>query len=201
VVVLTPLGADAVLGLPDDALLLYKPVRRKALEGVLGTLAVHAAPPADIDDDSGKKALHGRHVLVVEDNPVNQVVVQAMLAELGATCVIAGNGREALACIDAETFDAVLMDMHMPEMDGLAATRALREREQHTGAPRMPVIAMTANAESDDGATCLHAGMDAFLSKPFGLPQLRRCLARHARPQTTPGSMPEIAPASAQKPR
>ena len=201
VVVLTPLGADAVLGLPDDALLLYKPVRRKALEGVLGTLASHAVLPADIDDDSPKKALHGRHVLVVEDNPVNQVVVQAMLAELGATCVIAGDGREALACIAAETFDTVLMDMHMPEMDGLTATRALRQREQQTGAPRMPVIAMTANAESDDGAACLHAGMDAFLSKPFGLPQLRRCLARHAWPQATQATTSEPTPEPTPKPK
>ena len=185
VVVLTPLGADAVVGLPDDALLLYKPVRRKALEAVLGTLDVHAAP-VEVDDATAKKALHGLHVLVVEDNPVNQVVVQAMLAELGASVVIAGNGREALDCVAAESFDVVLMDMHMPEMDGLAATRALREREQQASAARMPVIAMTANAESDDGAACLSAGMDGFLSKPFGLAQLRRCLARHTRSQSTP---------------
>ena len=185
VAVLTPLGADAVVGLPEDALLLYKPVRRKALEGVLGTLDLHAAP-IEVDDAAAKKALHGLHVLVVEDNPVNQVVVQAMLAELGASFVIAGNGREALNCATAEPFDVVLMDMHMPEMDGLTATRALREREQQAGTARMPVIAMTANAESDDGATCLSAGMDGFLSKPFGLAQLRRCVARHVRPRATP---------------
>jgi len=189
VVVLTPLGTDAVVGLPDDALLLYKPVRRKALEAVLGTLTAHTDALAEADDAaSPKKTLDGLHVLVAEDNPVNQVVVQAMLAELGATCVIAGNGQEALDCIAAERFDVVLMDMHMPELDGLSATRALREREQQTGAPRMPVIAMTANAESDDGAACLTAGMDGFLSKPFGLAQLRRCLTRHLSPQRTPST-------------
>ena len=186
VAVLTPLGADAVVGLPDDALLLYKPVRRKALEAVLGTIAPNTIAHASAAETEPRSAVSGMHVLVAEDNPVNQVVVQAMLAELGATCVIAGNGREALVCAMAEPFDLVLMDMHMPEMDGLEATRELRKAELLAARQRVPVIAMTANSESDDGAACLGAGMDGFLSKPFALTQLRRCMARsrlaHAAP-------------------
>jgi signal transduction histidine kinase/CheY-like chemotaxis protein len=180
VAVLTPLGADAVVGLPDDALLLYKPVRRKALEAVLGTIAPNTIAQDSAADTEPRSPVSGMHVLVAEDNPVNQVVVQAMLAELGATCVIAGNGREALVCAMAEPFDLVLMDMHMPEMDGLEATRELRKAERLATKQRVPVIAMTANSESDDGAACLGAGMDGFLSKPFTLTQLRRCLARSA---------------------
>ncbi len=111
---------------------------------------------------------------------MNQVVVQAMLAELGETCVVTSNGREALTSAMAQAFALVLMDMRMPEMDGLAATRELREAERLASKPRVPVIAITANAESDDGATCLGAGMDGFLSKPFALTQLRLCLARGA---------------------
>jgi CheY-like chemotaxis protein len=70
------------------------------------------------------------------------------------------------------------MDMHMPEMDGLEATRELRKAERLATKQRVPVIAMTANSESDDGAACLGAGMDGFLSKPFALTQLRRCMGR-----------------------
>ena len=186
VAVLTPLGADAVVGLTDDALLLYKPVRRKALEAVLGTIDPQTLRHDTVPGAEPGSALAGLHVLVAEDNPVNQVVVQAMLAELGVSSVVAGNGREALDCATAESFDLVLMDMHMPEMDGLVATRALRAHERSAATRRLPVIAMTANSESDDGAACVQAGMDGFLSKPFSLTQLRRCLARSVSKRATP---------------
>jgi CheY-like chemotaxis protein len=181
IAILTPLGSDAVVGLPRDAVLIYKPVRKHSLEAILSS----AGTLASIAPTSRPAAFAGLHVLLVEDNPVNQVVVQAMLAELGATSTVAGNGREALECVAGEPFDLVLMDVHMPELDGLSATRALRAREAETGARRLAVVAMTATAESEDGPTCEVAGMDAFLSKPFGLSDLRRCLQRftvEARP-------------------
>jgi two-component system sensor histidine kinase BarA len=179
IAVLTPLGSDAVVGLPRDAVLIYKPVRKHALEAILSSAGAltSIASGAPV---SRRAAFEGLHVLLVEDNPVNQVVVQAMLAELGATSTVAGNGREALECVAGEPFDLVLMDVHMPELDGLSATRALRAREAATGARRLVVVAMTATAESEDGPVCEGAGMDAFLSKPFGLSDLRRCLQRFA---------------------
>ena len=178
VVVLTPLGADAVLGAPQDALLLYKPVRREALAAVLAT-ALDAVPAPGGSGPAPEPALPKRalHVLVAEDNPVNQVVVQAMLAELGATSVVASDGQQALDCLRDEPFDLVLMDVHMPRLDGLAATRALRAAER--GGRRAVVLAMTATSESEDAQACLDAGMDGFLAKPFGLVQLREALVLH----------------------
>jgi two-component system, NarL family, sensor histidine kinase BarA len=185
IAILTPLGSDAVVDLPRGAVLIYKPVRKQALEAILSSAGV--SPPAIAGTPADRpRVFAGVHVLVVEDNPVNQVVVQAMLAELGATSTVAGNGREALDCIAGEPFDLVLMDVHMPELDGLSATRALREREAAAGARRLTVVAMTATAESEDGPVCEQAGMDGFLSKPFGLTDLKRCLERFAGTATAP---------------
>jgi two-component system sensor histidine kinase BarA len=185
VAVLTPLGADAVLGAPQDALLLYKPVRREALAALLASAldAPAAAQGESVAGPAQASRTRALHVLLAEDNPVNQVVVQAMLAELGATCVVAQDGQEALDCLADEPFDLVLMDMHMPRLDGLAAARALRLAEKRGGRPRVPVVAMTATSEAEDGRACSEAGMDGFLGKPFGLGQLRDCLARHAPTQ------------------
>jgi two-component system sensor histidine kinase BarA len=181
VVVLTPLGADAVLGAPQHALLLNKPVRREALAAVLSS-ALDAVPGTGGDSPPPVPTTHMRplHVLVAEDNPVNQVVVQAMLAELGATSVVAADGQEAVDCMRDEPFDLVLMDVHMPRLDGLAATRVLRAAGQPAGGRRVPVLAMTATSEAEDGQACLAAGMDGFLAKPFGLAQLRDALEQHA---------------------
>jgi two-component system sensor histidine kinase BarA len=192
VALLTPLGADALLGAPEDALLLYKPVRREALAAVLAT-ALDAAPAPGGASPTPAPAASMRplHVLVAEDNPVNQVVVQAMLAELGATSVVAADGQEALDCLRDEAFDLVLMDVHMPRLDGLAATRALRAAELDAGGRRTAVLAMTATSEAEDGPACLAAGMDGFLAKPFGLAHLRDALALHGPVQNdSPGGPP-----------
>jgi len=170
VVILTPLGADAVLGLPDDALLVYKPVRKRALENLLLPRVEQGSAA------SGPRAFASLHVLVVEDNAVNQIVVQAMLAELGASSAVAGTGHEALDYLASEAFDLVLMDIHMPEMDGLATTRALRAREAELALGHVTVLAMTASTESEDRMRCLAAGMDGYLTKPFGLSALRQIL-------------------------
>jgi CheY-like chemotaxis protein len=106
-------------------------------------------------------------VLVVEDNPVNQAVVKKMLEKSGLTPVTAADGIEALACLQREDFDMVLMDCQMPQMDGYEATRTLRQRETEKGLIRTPVIAMTANAMPGDRESCLDAGMDDYLAKPI----------------------------------
>jgi signal transduction histidine kinase/CheY-like chemotaxis protein len=105
-------------------------------------------------------------VLLAEDNPVNQRLACNLLEKQGHTVVVAHNGREALALARAERFDVVLMDVQMPEMDGLAVTRAIREIESASGA-HLPIIGLTANAMKGDRERCLAAGMDGYVSKPI----------------------------------
>jgi len=105
-------------------------------------------------------------ILLAEDNPVNQKVAQRMLEKGGHTVVVAENGKEVLAALDRETFDLVLMDVQMSEMDGLEATVAIRRREKMTGG-HIPIAAMTAHAMKGDRDLCLSAGMDGYVSKPL----------------------------------
>src|SRR5262249_41557164 len=118
-------------------------------------------------------------ILVAEDNPVNQHVIVRLLAKLGHAVTLAENGVQALAAIDREAFDIVLMDIQMPEMDGFEATRAIREREAATG-HRVPIVAMTAHAMKGDRERCLAAGMDDYLSKPVQRLELEKVLNRLA---------------------
>ncbi len=116
------------------------------------------------------------HALVVEDNPVNQLVVTEMLAIAGAECDVAENGREAMTLMARTVYDCVLMDLHMPIMDGMSAMRAQREREATHGAPRQRIFAVTADAMDDQRTACLAAGFDGFLAKPFELEDLMALL-------------------------
>ncbi len=112
-------------------------------------------------------------VLVVEDHPVNQTIIQAMLERLGCAVDMAGNGLQALNAFETQMYDLVLMDCQMPEMDGFEATRAIRRREAvNPTLGRVPVIALTALAMQGDAERCLAAGMDDYLTKPIQLEQL-----------------------------
>ena len=123
----------------------------------------------------GAELLHHRQpnlrILVVEDNLVNRLLAIRLLEKHGHTTGFACNGREALAALAQQRFDLVLMDVQMPEMDGLEATRAIRAQEQHSGG-HLPVIAMTAHAMHGDRELCLAAGMDAYVSKPIAVHEL-----------------------------
>ncbi len=135
-------------------------------------------------------------VLVAEDNPVNQRLALLLLEQLGYQADLAATGQEALAALQRQPYDLVLMDVQMPEMDGLAATRALRQREPQ-GGPR--VIAMTASAMREDREACLAAGMDGFLTKPIRVEALVAALEGCA-----PAGAPVLAtgaPAPALDPR
>jgi CheY-like chemotaxis protein len=105
-------------------------------------------------------------ILLVEDTPVNQRLGQALLGKRGYQVSLAADGLEALAAFDREHFDLILMDMQMPNMDGLEATRRIRDREV-PGERRIPIIALTANAMQNDRDLCQAAGMDDFVAKPF----------------------------------
>jgi len=144
-----------------------------------------AAAPAPAGPVIPRPRLERGRVLVVEDNPVNQLVARGVLTRLGFSVQVADDGRQALLALDAETFDAVLMDCHMPVLDGYAATEELRRREgdrRRAGRPggdrRTPVIAMTAGVLAEDRTRCRTAGMDDFVPKPIDVGLLERALDR-----------------------
>lgn len=125
-----------------------------------------------------RMSLSGLRILVAEDNLVNQQVARGFLEGMGCSVTTANNGREAFELWESTPFDLVLMDWHMPEVDGLAATRLIREREATSLRPRTPVIALTASAMIGDQERCLSAQMDDFLAKPFSGSALRAVVER-----------------------
>ena len=138
------------------------------------TGARHAPAPAATQP----LTLQGR-VLLVEDNDVNRMVAEHMLSGSGVQVVTAEHGDAALALLNSQHFDCVLMDVQMPVLDGLTATRRWREREALIGAPRVPIIALTANALAGERERCLAAGMDDYLAKPFQRQALLRLVASY----------------------
>ncbi len=142
-------------------------------------VALGAAPPAaragatPSPDPSVPRRLQ---VLVAEDTPASQIVLRGLLQKLGHHVDIVEDGRAAVEAVAATAYDLILMDMHMPVMDGVAATRAIRLGERGDATP-LPIVAITANAFPSDRDTCLAAGMNAFLTKPVSLDQLKQTLA------------------------
>jgi two-component system, sensor histidine kinase and response regulator len=123
-----------------------------------------------------------KRVLVVEDNLLNQELVIGYLEESDYAVTLTGNGRQGLETFVQERFDVVLMDWQMPEMDGLEATRRIREFEQRRGLERTPIIAVTAHAMASDRDACIAAGMDDYLVKPYSYDALMRALRRWTSP-------------------
>jgi signal transduction histidine kinase/ActR/RegA family two-component response regulator len=134
---------------------------------------VRHAGPAEEGGESVPRRIEGLQVLVAEDNRVNQLVAVRMLERLGHCPAVAANGREALERLRDGSYQLILMDMQMPEMDGLQATREIRRREAGSG-EHMPIIAMTANALTGDRERCIESGMDGYLSKPIQPPDLTK---------------------------
>lgn len=131
---------------------------------------------ADTHVDAGSDMAEGLRILVAEDNEVNQIVISAILAQLGHSCEVARDGLEVVAKVTAGTYDLVLMDIHMPNLDGLAAAR--RIRALGTSAANIPIIALTANAMVEDREAYLEAGMDDHVSKPVESREVARAIAR-----------------------
>ena len=163
---------------------LTKPIRRHdlvdaAARAVTGTRhAGWRSPKAGkvsgseiVDPMPIRKALRAS-VLLAEDNPVNVEVAKEYLSSFGCTVSVVGNGLEAIAAMKHAKFDVVLMDCQMPIMDGLTATRRIRDMEVERGGAPVPIIALTANAFAEDRARCLEAGMNDYLSKPYSEAQI-----------------------------
>jgi len=171
---------------------LAKPVRQSALyDGIMGALSAAGRVGAVARSRQeavriGEAPLRAR-VLLAEDNPVNRLVAEESLALAGCTVETVENGRLAVEAVKQEAYDAILMDMRMPVMDGLAATKAIRAHEaEHAARRHVPIIALTANALKGERERCLAAGMDDYLSKPFRPEQLRKVLDGWVEPKPAP---------------
>ncbi|MET0987173.1 MAG: ATP-binding protein, partial [Steroidobacteraceae bacterium] len=134
---------------------------------------------AAVDRHSAVAALRGMRALVVEDNKINQQIARELLVRVGMVVTVADNGLQCLELLERQSFDAVLMDVQMPVLDGLEATRAIRERLKLTA---LPIIAMTANAMEGDRQRCLAAGMNDYLPKPIEPEALLSALAKWKTP-------------------
>ncbi len=156
----------------DISAYLAKPIQpSELLDAILSALSLHASEPSQTQDET-QEALpqsnwrQGMKVLLAEDNAVNRTLATRLLQKHGHTVVVVENGRQALDALERETVDLVLMDVQMPEMDGLEATAAIREKEKKTGS-HLPIIALTAHAMKGDREKCLAAGTDDYLTKPI----------------------------------
>jgi CheY-like chemotaxis protein len=186
IVLVTPAMRTELAALKDAGFTGYliKPVRAASLAARLSTndgfesggMSEGAEPP------STAHAGGGLSILVAEDNDINALLTRALLIKLGHHPTVATNGAAAIECWLAARagdapFDRILMDLHMPGMDGLEAARRIRANEAEIGAPRTPILALTANASAEDREACLAAGMDGFLVKPLDRERLAAALA------------------------
>ncbi|MDE0855921.1 MAG: response regulator, partial [Nevskia sp.] len=166
----------------DIAGYLMKPIKPSALYnalvGLLAGTRVHVAAHASAGFDPQMARSHPLRILVAEDNPVNQKLARAIMQRLGYQADYAGNGHEAVAAVRDTAYDVVLMDVQMPEMDGLEATRLILSSLPAGRRPR--IVALTANASAEDRQACLDAGMDDYLSKPVTADKLMAALRRCA---------------------
>jgi CheY-like chemotaxis protein len=167
-------GIDACLSKPVRQTVLYE-----CLVNVMaGQPQEPATMPATTEPESvAPSGLRG-NILLVEDNLINQQVALGILQIQGYNVTVVNNGREALDAHAQGRFDLILMDCHMPEMDGFEATREIRAREGSSAGKRLPIVALTANAMAHDREECLNAGMDDHLSKPFSMQTLQDMLDR-----------------------
>lgn len=146
--------------------------------------------PASVAPAALEVPIDGCRILVADDNRVNQIVVEGLLKHDGHEVALVANGREAFAAVQAARFDLVLMDLQMPVMDGIAATRAIRALD--AALRDVPIVALTANASSEEVERCYAAGMNAHLSKPIDRERLRGAITRWARKRTDGHESPKV---------
>jgi PAS domain S-box-containing protein len=172
---------------------LTKPVKQSslldAIMTVLGTTEPEGATPPLVTQHTLRETLCPLRILLAEDNAVNRRIAVGMLEKRGHTVVVSANGKEALAALEAEgerPFDLIIMDVQMPEMDGIEATALIREKEKGNGR-RIPIIALTAHAMKGDRDICINAGMDGYVSKPLRANELLAAMEQVVglHPETT----------------
>jgi two-component system sensor histidine kinase/response regulator len=193
-------GDDARAHTAGIATLLTKPVQQSVLLAAIQN-AIAQKPETPVPMPAGPETLpapkpvsRALRIVVAEDNPVNRAVATGMLKKQGHTLTLAENGREAVRFWQLEKPDLILMDVQMPELDGMEATREIRAAEEGSG-HHTPIIAMTAYAMSGDSERCLLAGMDAYLSKPLTKELLLKTIASVVK-----GGVPAMAPAGGAAP-
>jgi CheY-like chemotaxis protein len=171
---------------------------KEAVALVLSAEGLRSSVPRRVQDSAGssEKAWHPR-LLLVEDNPVNRKLALSFIRRLGYDADIACNGLEAISSVTRNRYDLILMDCQMPELDGYGATQEIRQRERNTpptGVPPIRILALTANAMSDDEKKCLDCGMDGYISKPISFTVFRTVLENHLqsiRPTSNPSARPD----------
>jgi PAS domain S-box-containing protein len=205
VVMLTPLDSPGDAGRCRElglAFCVTKPVRQVELLGALQKAVRATGRPEPPSGLLARPALTGKgqpapvrplHILLAEDNSVNQRLARRLLERQGHRVTVAGSGREALERVERARFDLVLMDVQMPEMDGLEAAAAIREREAATGR-HLPILALTAHAMKGDRERCLAAGMDGYLAKPIQSEQLWRAITALVPQAAVPASEARAQP-------
>jgi len=185
-------GADAI----GFAAQLTKPIKPSQLfDALIGIFAQQPSPmqklgaaPVQFDPEMARR--HPLRILLAEDNTVNQKLALRLLQQMGYRADVASNGLEAVEALERQPYDVVLMDVQMPEMDGLEASRQINQRWPRAGRPR--IIAMTANAMQGDRELCLAAGMDDYIAKPIRVPELVSALSK-TRPHGERGARSELS--------
>jgi CheY-like chemotaxis protein len=212
VIMITAYNRDEILGAAKGLgvrKVLNKPLTESAVHDCLMDLFARPKRRAARAKTSNEaiKSIQGASILLVEDNEVNQLVASKILGNAGFKVTIASDGSKAVDIVQKESFDLVLMDIQMPVMDGLSATRAIREM----GFAELPIVAMTAHAMSSDREVSLQAGMNDHVNKPINVTELFQALAKwipprnpqdqpdqdqpdQAQPEQQPSAAPEAAP-------
>jgi two-component system sensor histidine kinase/response regulator len=177
---------------------LLKPIRqselREAIARVLGARTQEGAIPlvTRYSLHDARDPATSLRVLVAEDNHVNQLLATRLLEKRGHLVVVTANGLEALAALEKNKYDLVLMDVQMPEMDGIQATTAIREKERKKGdGVHQPVIALTAHVMKGDQERCMAAGMDGYITKPISPRQLDDVLEKYLALRRQSANAPE----------
>jgi two-component system, sensor histidine kinase and response regulator len=173
---------------------LLKPLQQRELMETILRVVSGGVVSGELSESSSPTIQHlplttPLRILVAEDNDFNRDLLEHLLARLGLSAAMAINGREALALLEREPFDLLLLDVHMPELDGFQVVGAIRERERTAGG-HLPVIALTARSRKEDRERCLRAGMDEYLAKPFNAADLWAAMNRVLKtrpPRKTPG--------------
>ncbi|MBI9075847.1 MAG: response regulator [Desulfatibacillum sp.] len=200
-VIMIPLGSPAEAypdSIADLTASITKPVRQSQLYSTLQEIVSQEQHEDHIAVPEPEKIpsvnIFGSSILLVEDNHVNQLVAKGILAKLGYRAHVVENGLQALQFLARQKVDLVLMDVQMPGMDGMEATRQIRAGQQNVLNPKVPIVAMTARAMKGDREKCLEAGMDDYVAKPIDPAALKAALARHIKgapvkaKQTTPAT-------------